>query len=143
MDNNIGVTNEDIRLNRYAIHFDKSGCPNGTGEVMFARRSDAFKASKHYNNVQLDGKPMKIEIVGSKSDVPLSPCVNLVRRVLSNLRCPYSSVKATLHTFTSGSSIGIAYATSQGHGEDYQVSLRAIASNSSNKTYVDISSLNI
>ncbi|KAM0055087.1 putative chromatin target of PRMT1 protein [Helianthus debilis subsp. tardiflorus] len=81
-----GVTNEDIRelfseigeLKRYAIHYDKSGRPNGTAEVMFARRSDAYQALKRYNNVQLDGKPMKIEIVGSKSDVPLSPRVNLV-----------------------------------------------------------------
>ncbi|KAL7608305.1 hypothetical protein Lser_V15G11325 [Lactuca serriola] len=53
----------------------------GTDEVMFARRSNAFQAFKHYNNVQLDEKPMKIEIVGSKSHVPLSPRVNLVRRV--------------------------------------------------------------
>nr|KAJ0217797.1 hypothetical protein LSAT_V11C300126360 [Lactuca sativa] len=82
----IGVTNEDIRelfseigeLNRYAIHYDKSGRPNGTAEVIFARRNDAFQAFKRYNNVQLDGKPMKIEIVGSKSDAPLSPRVNLV-----------------------------------------------------------------
>nr|GEU64571.1 THO complex subunit 4D-like [Tanacetum cinerariifolium]GEU75103.1 THO complex subunit 4D-like [Tanacetum cinerariifolium] len=82
----IGVTNEDIRelfseigeLKRYAIHYDKSGRPNGTAEVMFTRRSDAFQARKRYNNVQLDGKPMKIEIVGSKSDVPLAPRVNVV-----------------------------------------------------------------
>ncbi|KAK1423617.1 hypothetical protein QVD17_18922 [Tagetes erecta] len=84
----VGVTNEDIRelfseigeLKRYAIHYDKSGRPNGTAEVMFARRSDAFQALKRYNNVQLDGKPMKIEIVGSKSEVvvPLAPRVNVV-----------------------------------------------------------------
>lgn len=46
--------------------------------MIFARRNDAFQAFKRYNNVQLDGKPMKIEIVGSKSDAPLSPRVNLV-----------------------------------------------------------------
>ncbi|CAH1444542.1 unnamed protein product [Lactuca virosa] len=62
----IGVIDEDIR---------------GTYEVMFSRRSNAFQAFKHYNNVQLDEKPMKIEIVVSKSDVPFSPRVNLVRRV--------------------------------------------------------------
>ncbi|KAI7749340.1 LOW QUALITY PROTEIN: hypothetical protein M8C21_009117 [Ambrosia artemisiifolia] len=81
-----GVTNEDIRelfseigeLKRYAIHYDKSGRPNGTAEVMFARRSDAFQALKRYNNVQLDGKPMKIEVVGPKSEAPLSPRVNVV-----------------------------------------------------------------
>nr|KAJ0225803.1 hypothetical protein LSAT_V11C100032480 [Lactuca sativa] len=50
-------------------------------EVMFTRISDAFQAFEHYNNIQLDEKPMKIEIVGSKSDIPPSPSVNLVSRV--------------------------------------------------------------
>lgn len=83
----IGVTNEDIRelfseigeLKRYAIHYDKNGRPSGSAEVLFARRSDAFQALKRYNNVQLDGKPMKIEIEGSNSEIlPLSARVNVV-----------------------------------------------------------------
>nr|XP_016499266.1 PREDICTED: THO complex subunit 4C-like [Nicotiana tabacum] len=44
-------------------------------EVVFARRSDAFQAHKMYNNVQLDGKPIKIEIAGFN---PLSARVNVV-----------------------------------------------------------------
>ncbi|XP_059307342.1 THO complex subunit 4D-like isoform X2 [Lycium ferocissimum] len=82
----IGVTNEDIRelfseigeLVRYAIHYDKNGCPIGAAEVVFARRSDAFQALKRYNNVQLDGKPMKIEVVGSNPEIPMSAHVNVV-----------------------------------------------------------------
>ncbi|KAH0714118.1 hypothetical protein KY284_007023 [Solanum tuberosum] len=82
----IGVTNEDIRelfsemgeLVRFAIHYDKNGRPSGAAEVVFARRSDAFQALKRYNNVQLDGKPMKIEIVGSNPEIPLSARVNVV-----------------------------------------------------------------
>ncbi|KAK3039313.1 hypothetical protein RJ639_028713 [Escallonia herrerae] len=82
----IGVTNEDIRelfseigeLKRFAVHYDKNGRPSGSAEVLFARRSDAFQALKRYNNVQLDGKPMKIEIVGANSDVPVSARVNVV-----------------------------------------------------------------
>lgn len=31
---------------------------------MYSRRQDALAAIKRYNNVQLDGKPMKIELVG-------------------------------------------------------------------------------
>ncbi|KAI3794462.1 hypothetical protein L1987_37094 [Smallanthus sonchifolius] len=82
----IGVTNEDIRelfseigeLKRYAIHYDKYGRPSGSAEVLFARRSDAFQALKRYNNVQLDGKPMKIEIDGSSTKIPVSARVNVV-----------------------------------------------------------------
>ncbi|XP_059642633.1 THO complex subunit 4D-like isoform X3 [Cornus florida] len=81
-----GVTNEDIRelfseigeLKRYAVHFDANGRPSGSAEVVFSRRSDAFQALKRYNNVQLDGKPMKIEIIGANSEIPVSARVNVV-----------------------------------------------------------------
>ncbi|CAI9780888.1 unnamed protein product [Fraxinus pennsylvanica] len=84
----IGVTNQDIRelfseigeLIRYAIHYDKNGRPSGSAEVVFARRSDAFKALKKYNSVQLDGKPMKIEIIGVKAEIPISAHANVVGR---------------------------------------------------------------
>ncbi|KAL0463399.1 UNVERIFIED_CONTAM: THO complex subunitD [Sesamum latifolium] len=82
----VGVTNEDIRelfseigeLVRYGIHFDKNARPSGSAEVVFARRSDAFQALKRYNNVQLDGKPMKIEIIGANAETPVSARVNVV-----------------------------------------------------------------
>ncbi|XP_057501008.1 THO complex subunit 4D-like [Actinidia eriantha] len=81
-----GVTNEDIRelfsefgqLKRHAVHYDKNGRPNGSAAIVFARRSDAFQALKRYNNVQLDGKPMKIEIIGTNSEIPASARVNVV-----------------------------------------------------------------
>ncbi|TKY47398.1 THO complex subunit 4C [Spatholobus suberectus] len=80
-----GVTNEDIRelfaelgeLKRYAVHYDKNGHPSGSAEVVYTRRSDAFAALKRYNNVLLDGKPMKIEIVGSNSELPITARVNV------------------------------------------------------------------
>ena len=80
-----GVTNEDIRelfselgeLKRFAVHYDKNGHPSGSAEVVYTRRSDAFAALKRYNNVLLDGKPMKIEIVGSNSELPISARVNV------------------------------------------------------------------
>ncbi|KAM3234753.1 THO complex subunit 4D [Capsicum annuum] len=83
----VGVTNSDIRelfseigeLIRYAIHYDKNGRPSGSAEVVFARRSDAYQALKRYNNVQLDGKPMKIEIIAPKPDIPLSARVDVGR----------------------------------------------------------------
>uniref|UniRef100_A0A0D9VSJ4 RRM domain-containing protein n=1 Tax=Leersia perrieri TaxID=77586 RepID=A0A0D9VSJ4_9ORYZ len=70
-----GVSTEDIKelfselgdLKRYVIHYDRSGRSKGTAEVVFARRGDAVAAVKKYNNVQLDGKPMKIEILGTNT----------------------------------------------------------------------------
>lgn len=67
-----GVSNEDIKvlfsevglLKRHSIHYDRSGRSKGTAEVVFAHQSDALKAIERFNNVQLDGKPMKIELVG-------------------------------------------------------------------------------
>jgi len=45
---------------------------HGTREVVFARRVDVETTVKRYNNVQLDGKPLKLEIVGTNS-VVLAP----------------------------------------------------------------------
>lgn len=81
-----GVSNDDIRelfseigeLKRYAIHFDKNGQPSGSAEVVYAKRSDAFAAHKRYNNVQLDGRPMRVEVVSPKSEVPMAARVNVV-----------------------------------------------------------------
>ena len=36
----------------------------GTAEVVFARHSDALKAINRYNDLLLDGRPIKIEIIG-------------------------------------------------------------------------------
>ncbi|KAE9450075.1 hypothetical protein C3L33_18013, partial [Rhododendron williamsianum] len=77
----VGVTNEDIRelfseigeLKRYAVHYDRNGRSSGSAEVVFSRRTDAFQALKRYNNVQLDGRPMKIEIIGTNSKFLLQP----------------------------------------------------------------------
>lgn len=76
-----GVSNEDVKelfsevgdLKRYTIHYDRSGRSKGTAEVVFSRRADAIAAVKRYNNVQLDGKPMKIEIVGTNIATPAVP----------------------------------------------------------------------
>lgn len=45
--------------------------------MVYTRRSDAFAALKRYNNVLLDGKPMRIEIVGANPGMPVSARVNV------------------------------------------------------------------
>ncbi|XP_075474576.1 THO complex subunit 4C-like isoform X1 [Primulina tabacum] len=86
----IGVTIEDIRdlfseigeLMHYAVHYDKNGRPSGSAEVIFVRRSDAFQALKRYNNVQLDGKPMKVEIIGDDAEIPVSARLNIFGKAI-------------------------------------------------------------
>jgi THO complex subunit 4 len=47
----------------------------GTAEVVFTRKPDALAAVKRYNNVQLDGKPMKIEVIGTNLNAAPVPVV--------------------------------------------------------------------
>lgn len=83
-----GVSNEDIKelfsevgeLKQCSVHFDGSGRSKGTAEVVLTRQADAIAAVKRYNNVQLDGKPMKIEIIGSNIGPPAAvlPITNVM-----------------------------------------------------------------
>jgi hypothetical protein len=52
----------------------------GSAEVIFTRRSEAVAALKRYNNVRLDGKPMKIEVIGADLGMaaPSAPRVSVV-----------------------------------------------------------------
>lgn len=76
-----GVSNDDIKelfaelgdLKRFSVHYDRSGRSKGTAEVVYSRRADGIAAVKRYNNVQLDGKPMKIEIIGTNVSAPAAP----------------------------------------------------------------------
>jgi THO complex subunit 4 len=65
------VTSEDVRelfgtvgpLVSSSVHYDRSGKSAGTAEAVFHSREDAVKAQSRYNGVQLDGRPMAIELI--------------------------------------------------------------------------------
>lgn len=105
------VSNEDIKelflevgpLKRYSIHYDRSGRSKGTAEIVFAEEADAAAAVIRYNNVQLDGKPMKIEIVGTNIVTPVAMPMN---GILGN---PYGAPR-------SGRDMGYSMARSRGSG---------------------------
>ncbi|KAJ0046179.1 hypothetical protein Pint_06250 [Pistacia integerrima] len=94
-----GVTNDDIlllfsevgELKKHSIHYDKSGRSKGTAEVVFCRQADALAAIKRYNNNFLDGKPIKIELMGVHM-VASDPVVPTNPRILENLNRGFRSV---------------------------------------------------
>ena len=63
----------------------------GTAEVVFALQTDALAAIKRYNNVQLDGKPLKIELVGDNVITPMPVLVTTT----TNLAKPKMSLEGT------------------------------------------------
>merc|ERR1712066_101539 len=67
-----GVTEKDMRelfgefggLKSVQMHFDSKGKSQGVCDIHFKNRADGLRAVKKYNNVPLDGRRMKIDVVG-------------------------------------------------------------------------------
>ncbi|KAL8133365.1 hypothetical protein AgCh_008726 [Apium graveolens] len=62
-------------VKKISVQYDNSGRSKGTAEVVYSQWKDAEAAVKRYNNIQLDGKPMEVKIVGmlSSTSVDISP----------------------------------------------------------------------
>jgi len=58
------------QLKGVSVHYDKSGRSEGTGEITFVRRADAQAAIRQYNGVEIDGKAVRLSLVGSNLQVP-------------------------------------------------------------------------
>jgi len=67
-----GVSEQDLKelfseigsLKKAAIHFNAQGKSMGVADLVYARRADALKAIKQYNDVALDGRQMKMRLEG-------------------------------------------------------------------------------
>jgi len=52
-------------VKKIVIRYDRSGRSEGNAEVTFMRRIDAQSAIKKYNGVEIDGKPVRLSLIGS------------------------------------------------------------------------------
>lgn len=76
-----GVTQKDMqelfqefgKLKRVQLHYDAKGKSQGNCEIFFARKADGLRAVKKYNNVPLDGRKMKIDVVGQVARAAPAP----------------------------------------------------------------------
>lgn len=56
-------------VKKVIIRYDRSGRSEGTAEVTFARKADADSAVRKYNGVSIDGKPVRLSVIGSNLPV--------------------------------------------------------------------------
>lgn len=79
-----GVTEKDMqelfsefgRLKKVQLHYDSKGKSQGNCDLFFARKGDGIRAIKKYNNVPLDGRKMRLEVVGA----PATAIVNRISK---------------------------------------------------------------
>jgi len=55
------------RVKKAAVHYDENGQSIGSAVVVFSKSSDAQNAAKKFNGTKVDGRPMRIELIETKS----------------------------------------------------------------------------
>jgi len=86
-----GVTEKDMRelfgefggLKSVQMHFDSKGKSQGVCDIHFKNRTDGLRAVKKYNNVPLDGRRMKIDVVGQPGLPVITSKVQAVKQFVS------------------------------------------------------------
>ncbi|CEP18767.1 hypothetical protein [Parasitella parasitica] len=73
------------KLKRAFLHIGPNGKSSGIADVVFVSSQDAERARNTYNNVELDGRPMRISTASIISAVSSAPSSNAGRRS-GNLR---------------------------------------------------------
>lgn len=73
------VTDEDVKeiferigpVRSCTVNYNSSGKSTGTATVVFAKKSDAELAVEEYDEAEVDGKPMRLKLVGSLVSAPV------------------------------------------------------------------------
>ncbi|KNC85502.1 hypothetical protein SARC_02304 [Sphaeroforma arctica JP610] len=76
------------KLRSARCHYNAQGKCIGTAEVNFVRGEDAVKAQRQYNGLQLDGRPLRIEIVGDDAANSQASVVNRITPQGNRQRAP-------------------------------------------------------
>lgn len=96
-----GVTEKDMKelfgefggLKSVQMHFDSKGKSQGVCDIHFKNRADGLRAVKKYNNVPLDGRRMKIDVVGAPVQITKPQVVRVQKPAPKKVQKKPSPVK--------------------------------------------------
>merc|ERR1711970_1388200 len=96
-----GVTEKDMKelvgefggLKSVQMHFDSKGKSQGVCDIHFKNKQDGLRAVKKYNNVPLDGRRMKIDVIGQPGAGGAAPVVTKIQAAKAAAKKRASPVK--------------------------------------------------
>jgi THO complex subunit 4 len=56
------------QVKKVAVHYDRNGRSEGTGEVKFVKKSDALAAIKKLNGAKIDGRAISLTLLSNNSN---------------------------------------------------------------------------